>query len=47
VFEIPFLIGFLTYWATAFLGFGAMFLGIRAYRQGSSAASAPAVASSP
>jgi cytoskeletal protein CcmA (bactofilin family) len=46
-FEIPFLIGFLTYWATAFLGFGAMFLGIRAYRQGPSVASAPAVASSP
>jgi len=44
-FEIPFLIGFLAYWATAFLGFGAMFLGIRAYRQ--SAASAPVAAPSP
>jgi len=47
VFEIPFLIGFLAYWATAFLGFGAMFLGLRAYRQGPSAASAPVAASSP
>jgi len=39
VFEIPFLVGFLAWWATVFLGFGAISLGVRASLQTASPSS--------